>query len=398
MGANLLEIYEDSIGKIAILTQSSSGAEPNGADNLSRQRCTSRTNVTSNATLRPDRIRIETIEGPIDTELLQHICELYGRHVDSRYADIEFTRKVFNANPAGRSCHTFAFDKEEAVGCYALIPVKVTARGQKLWAGKGEALYVKEEHRAITLFLIRSGVNFGMERGLQLQFGFTTERLMRMLQLLGFAALPGVLDHRFRLIHPSDDSQQPGNRIRLISTGVISAVQARIEGVISHLRPHDELSVQMNCKEHMDSIFKIMSNKGSHVNRGWSVSMDEDSLRWWSSIGYLDVLTLGNGADEFVAVTTGARGNISEIIHWNMRQGGLARALLILRFIVRRAIQNGAAAVSVGPYADVFGMLKKATVVLGFVPWRAQRTIYVKATDPFFLDERNLRLNSFFNI
>src|SRR5437660_5145555 len=115
-------------------------------------------------------MRIEAIEGPIGTELLQHVCALYGRNVDSRYADLDFTRRVFNGNPAGRSYHVFAFEGEEAIGCYAVVPMKVVARGRKLWAGKGETLYVREQRRPAGLFLIQRGVSFAVERGLELQF------------------------------------------------------------------------------------------------------------------------------------------------------------------------------------------------------------------------------------
>jgi hypothetical protein len=308
---------------------------------------------------------------------------LYGKHVDPRYADF----------------HVFAFDeKGEAVGCYALIPIKVIARGQTIWAGKGEGLYMKEGHRAKALFLIRCAVTFAIERGLHLQFGFTNERLTRMLRLLGFTPLPVMLDHSFRLLRPGDISQISSSRIRLISAHGVSAAQSIIGSAAKRFQRNREVSFAMNCAEHLDPIFKTISRIRSGSNGYWSVAIDEDSLRWWNSIGCLDVLSLDPNTDEFVAFTRGARGNSSEIIQWNVRNGGLARAVLILQFIVQKAMRDGAATVSAGASADLYGTLQKAAAALGFLPWRAKRTMYVRANDPFFLDSRNLLLNSLFNI
>src|SRR5438132_10612959 len=106
------------------------------------------------APARSQRTSIELLEGPIGTDLLQKICELYGRNTDDRYADLEFTRKVFNGNPAGRSYHAFAFDGDEVIGCYAIIPVSILVNGRQLWAGKGEALFVRKEYRPSGLFLV----------------------------------------------------------------------------------------------------------------------------------------------------------------------------------------------------------------------------------------------------
>lgn len=346
------------------------------------------------------RMRIEVIEGPIGSELLQHFCVLYGRNVDSRYADLDFTRRVFNGNPAGRSYHVFAFEGGEVIGCYAVIPMKVVAHGRKVLAGKGEALYVGERHRAAALFLMQHGVSFAMERGMELQFGLTQDRLKGILHKIGFEALPGVVDHRFRLLHPRHVRQLTVSRIHFVAAQALTAAQATIGTAVAGLLLGLRVSIQVNRAEHLSSVFTAISAAYPPLDRQWSVSTDEDSLRWWNNIGCLDVLSVDGKADEFVAVTRGARGANAEIIRWNVRQGGLARTLRILQFVIDKANQEGAAAISIGPYADMSGKrsLQIAASLLGFVRRRAQRTIYVKATDPFFLDPRNLDYNWLFSI
>ena len=345
-------------------------------------------------------MRIEAIEGPIGTELLQHVCILYGRSVDGRYADLDFTRRVFNGNPAGRSYHVFAFEGAEVIGCYAVIPIKVVARGRKVLAGKGEALYVREQHRAAALFLMQRGVSFAVERGLELQFGLTQNRLEGILHKIGFETLPGVLDHRFRLIRPCHVRQLTVSRIHFVAAQALNAAQATVGAVVAGLMRGSRVSIQVNRAEDLSSVFTAISGACPPRDRQWSVSTDEDSLRWWNNIGCLDVLSVDGRDDEFVAVTRGARGANAEIIRWNVRQGGLAGTLRILQFVIDKANHEGAAAISIGPYADMSGKrsLQIAASLLGFIRWRAQRTIYVKATDPFFLDPRNLDCNWLFSI
>jgi hypothetical protein len=132
----------------------------------------------------------------------------------------------------------------------------------------------------------------------------------------------------------------------------------------------------------------------------WSVATDEDSLRWRNNVGCLDLLSVDIGTNEFVAVTRGTRKASAEIVRWNVHEGGLARALYILQFVIDKANQEGAAAISIGSYADMSAKrtLLIAASLLGFVRRRVRRTIYVKADDSFFLDPRNLHLNWFFSI
>ena len=345
-------------------------------------------------------MRIEAIEGPIGTELLGHICNLYGRNWDSRYTDLEFTRRVFNGNPAGRSYHVFAFEGGEVIGCYAVIPMKVAARGRTLWAGKGEALYVREQHRAAGLFLMQRGVSFATERGLELQFGLTHHRLEGILQKLGFEALPAVLNHRFRLLRPHDVRQLTVSRILLVAAQVLNAAQATVGTVVARLLPRSRISIQVNRAENLNSVFSAISGAKPPGNGHWSIAIDEGSLRWWNNIGCLDVLSVDGRAGEFVAVTRGARGASAEIIRWNVRQGDLRRALHILQFVIDKATKEGAAAISIGPDTDMSEKrnLQIAASLLGFVPLRARRTIYVKAADSFFLNPRHLDFNWLFSI
>jgi hypothetical protein len=343
-------------------------------------------------------MRIEAIEGPIGTELLQHICDLYGRDMDPRYADLEFTRRVFNGNPAGRSFHVFAFEGEQVIGCYAVIPMKVVAHGRKLWAGKGEALYVTEQHRPAGLFLIQRGVSFAMERGLELQFGLTHDRVARILQAMGFTAVPSATDHRFRLF-PGDMQQLSASRMKLIAAQGLGAAQEMVGAAVGALLRGSHVSIQLNRADHPSLVFAAISDASHPANGRWSVAIDEESLRWWNNIGCLDVLMVDDKADEFVAVRRARSGN-AELIRWNVREGSLARTLKILQLVIEKARRERAPAISVASYADVSGRgyLHKATALLGFVRRRGEATVYVKAVDPFFLAPRNLDFNSLFSI
>lgn len=343
-------------------------------------------------------MRIEAVEGPIDAGLLQHICDLYGRGVDSRYSDLDFTRRVFNDNPAGRSYHVFAYAGNDVVGCYAVIPMRVMARGHKLWAGKGECLYVREQYRPMGVCLIQRGISFAAERGLDLQFGLTHDRLNGLLFQLGLKTLPGVLNHRFCLLRPRDVRRLNVSTSRLIAAQALRAAQTILRSASSVLR--FPVSIKVNSRDHLNAVFVALANSRQCRDDQWSVAMDVDSLQWWHSIDCLDVLTIDGKAEEFVVVTRGARGTNVEIIRWNVHGRDAARALNILKFVIDKANGEGAAAVSFAPEASLSGNcnLQLAATLSGFVRHHTQRTLCVRAADSFFLEPRNVDFSWLFSI
>jgi hypothetical protein len=186
----------------------------------------------------------------------------------------------------------------------------------------------------------------------------------------------------------------------LVAAQALKAAQAMIGSATAGLLRGLRVPIQLNRAEHLTSILSAMSRVPPAGKKEWSVATDEESLRWRNNVGCLDLLSVDGGANEFVAVTRGVRGASAEIVCWNVHQGGLARALYVLQFAIDKANQEGAAAISIGAYADVSAKrnLLAAASLLGFVRRRVRRIIYVKAADSFFHDPRNLHLNWFFSI
>lgn len=345
-------------------------------------------------------IRIETVEGPLGQDDLRHICELYGRNVDPRYSDLEFVGNVFNNNPAGHSFHAFAYSGKEAIGCYGVIPVRVVARGREAWGGKGEALYVRPDFRPAGLFLVNRANAFVANRGLELLFGLTRDRVGRMLTAMGFTAVPCVLEQRLRLNRPEDIEQLANDRLLRTGARVLKAVQATAGSVVESVFPlrHDEVTV--NDPARLEDAFAVIASAGATDDSKWSVSVDEDSLRWYNSIGRLDVLSVEEASGEFVAVTRGAKGGNAIVLRWNVQTGGVPRALRTLQYIVDKSQMEEAAGLSLGPSANMTrnGALRTAASLLGFIPWSTHPTMYLKSADPFFLDSRNVTFTRFFSI
>jgi hypothetical protein len=355
---------------------------------------------TEPATAQSAPIRIETMEGPLEPGKLRYICDLYGRNVDARYSDLEFSHRVFNCNPAGRSYHAFAFAGKEAIGCHAVIPIKVSARGREVWAGKGEALYVSPGFRPAGLFLVNRSYASVANRGFELLFGLTRDRVGRMLTALGFTAVPCVLEQQLRLNRPDDIEQLAHNKLLRLSARALNAAQAIASTVVESLIPYQREQVEINHPSHLRAVFATIASAGANENGRWSVSVDEESLQWCNSIGRLDVLSVGEDASEFVAVTRGTRGGNAVVMRWNVRAGGVRRALRILQYIIEKSKLEEAAGLSLGPSVDMTGngTLQIAAVLLGFIPWNAHPTIYVKSTDPFFLDPQNVNFTRSFSI
>ena len=96
----------------------------------------------------PPRLLLE--HGPLGPDRLDAIAATYGT-VDPRYASRAFCELIFNGNPYGFSWHAFIVDGDRVVGHYAVIPMRVCSDHQTVLSGKGEALFLAEDHRAGTV-------------------------------------------------------------------------------------------------------------------------------------------------------------------------------------------------------------------------------------------------------
>jgi hypothetical protein len=352
-------------------------------------------------------MRLVTVKGPINDDGLQCICDLYGRHVDSRYQNLPFVRTVFNGNPLGFSYHAFVYEGEKAVGCYSVIPMEVVSRGRLMLAGKGEALFLLEDFRrgpaegkqmlAPGLTLITEAHNFASKDGIDLFFCIAPQKLSRIFKVMGFSQLNARLNHRYFLLRPHLVRQLSPHVWKRAAASALSLAQQCSERLswwgTSFLRP--TLQIDPIFDAHRLQMIAARHAVEPHL---WSVALTERSLEWWLTMNYLEVIVVDNTDSEYVLIACGGRGSNLEIVHWNIREGHILRALRVLCYIVRKARQQEAATISFANTLTDKRSLFDAAALLGFVSWPVERVMFVRSNDPFHAAPANLDFNWLFSI
>ncbi len=341
-------------------------------------------------------LRLETIKGPVDDTLLRHIGEMYGVDTDTRYRSLDFVRAVFNGNPAGYSYHVFAFDGDRAVGCYAIIPFPIVSRGRAVPAGKAEALFLHKDYRTqrvggalAGIAMMMLGHKFALESGIELLFSLPGADVGLILRATGFKMVQAPLDHRYFLLRPGEIRQLHGSRKRMMAAQGLSLAQRALAAAFNgHGR------VEIGRSDYLSRQISRIAAREPVAADKWSVGVSEEALRWWLSFGYLQILTADAKPEEYALFTRGGPGGNVEILDWNLTGAGTAA----LGHIVRLARQEGTLAVSFAQQLAASPSLRRAAALLGFIPRRIERTIYVYSKDPFYRDPANLQFNWLFTI
>lgn len=313
--------------------------------------------------------------------MLQHIGVLYGRNVDRRYTDLQFTHKIFNCNPAGNAVYAFAFDGRQPVGCYTAIPMEAVRDDHCFLAAKGEALYVRPEYRPAGLFVLPRAHAFALAHGVSLLFGLTNERAGTMVQHLGFRKVTHRFQHRVRLLRPSDIDQFKGSRMQSAVGRIVTTAQQSMSQLAATLARAANMNIQVNPTDHLEYAFTHVRHARQVNSNGlWSVTQTEASLRWRHSAGLIDILTADPSGQDHLIITRGYPGRKVELVACNIRDLSLLRAVRVLHFVIAKAECEGAAAVCLA--GDLHPQLRRASCILGFVPRSFSKTLYMTAKQP----------------
>jgi hypothetical protein len=336
-------------------------------------------------------------------DALDAIAGTYGT-VDGRYASREFCRAVFNGNPHGYSHHAFVRDGEQVVGHYAVVPVRVRARGATLISGKGEALFLAEPYRARSLPLPGGAVPAGIAlmsalhdhagaAGIALLHNITSREIGMMQRMQGFRALHVTLDQRHFLIRPGELSAVRQAPARAYAARALSLAQRALLALARTLpSPAVDVEAPVNAERHSAA---LAAAGGDRV--AWTISWDPETLAWLARLGRLKVVSIADRPDQFAVVSSG---DIGEVVLWHVPPTAAGSGLAILRALVGRSARDGGHVVSVTRRvaAGAGPSLKLTLGALGFVPQRIPLTIYVKADDDFFMRSENLHFTRMFHL
>jgi hypothetical protein len=353
-------------------------------------------------------IELNIARGPLPTSELETIGRTYGR-VDSRFQSVAFCRALFNENPFGFAYHVFALDRSTVVGHYAVIPIRVTARGRQFLSGKGEALYVEEEYRTASIdgpngsfplafSLMQELHNHALRDGVVVLHNITSRDVGMLQRMDGFTRLAIRTDQYNLLL---DSSRFPAIQSRAVSrfagrtVSILQKVLARLLGLFLRLSAAPVVRVRVGSS--ISVTLAPLEPQGGSAAAQWTIARDPATLQWLHRIGRIEVLETGAEPCGFVAYT---RGRVREILRLEVRPGHRRAGLALLCALVVNAERDGAALVTVGERTRKAhpGALRLGLCLLGFFRRSFPTEIYVKSTDPFFLAPGNIAFDRLFHL
>lgn len=345
-------------------------------------------------------------EGPLSEAGLAAIARMYGR-VDSRYATVDFCRRVFNGNPLGWSLHAFIRAEDTEVGHYAVVPVRIRARGGLMLSGKGEALFLEDTHRNQTIespdgsvpagiALMRAVHARALARGVQVLHNITSREIGMLQRMEGFRLVRFHRDQHHALLDVTRFPFLHGTPWRRAGGEALAAGQWALHRMAA-LGPslHRKVAVDVDAPEALAILLRTVQRDPADPDH-WTVSRDQETLQWQWGLERFEVLTTRSDPDAMAVVT---RGSSREMLYWNNPHEDPVVAGAFLNVILARARSDGAAIVSVGhDLVASSASLGRGLRKLGFLRWPFPGELYVRSSDPFFLDPKNLMFDRMFNL
>ena len=358
-------------------------------------------------------MEIRLLTGPLDEPWLGAIADLYGRF-NGKYGDPSFCRCLFNHNPSGYSLHAFLIhDSGQVVGHYGIIPMDIVVDGQRRRSGKCEAFVVHPDHRDATLAQKQGGpITCGLAMPLHL-YRHALEHGLEVVHM--------VADAEVGLIHRMTGCRGLATRHRRAVLELrpvevtLASLPAWKRAIRLMLGAGQRLAFGLSYAATLGWLGRVRCWSGAEVTSerlariaadippvtGWTLAIDSPTLAWMARTGEVQVFALDDAMKNYaVACGRAGHGDSMEIIYWRQRSGGSRSALRLLGAVVRRARQLGKSAVAYSHGAawqpsDLSGLRTAGRLL--FFHERAQHSgLYVRASDPYYLDPKNLHFTPFF--
>lgn len=348
-------------------------------------------------------LSLRAIKGPLDDEWLGYIAELYGS-LDPKYASIEYCRRLFNDNPIGYSVHVFAVHASGmVVGHYGVIPIEINIAGERKRSGKPEAYLIKKEYRtyfakykgknipagiAIPMLLIR----FAFEHKIHVLHIIAPDDVGMIHKRTGYHVLEITFDRYYFLNAPI---KNPSAIKWLLGNGVYVLQNAlfRLIKVFTGAKRFGCINGNRLETDHLDLICQELARSQKDFPHSWCISRDPETVRWYLSIGLLQVVMDSENPENFAVIRkcSPPGANLIEIVHW---KGSLS---LLARIIQEAKKQQGDLVIfNSHSLPEESSTLPKISRFFGFFPRHQKMNFYVQSPDPYFTHKKNLRFHPFF--
>lgn len=352
-------------------------------------------------------IHLKLLRGPLNEQQLKEIRDTYGK-ANPRFRSAEFCDELFNNNPYGFSFHAFAYDDNEVVGVYSVVPVRISSRNQKLLSGKGEALYMKRGHRSIqfhnkygwiasSIYMVNQLHEYALDNGAAVIHGTASPKLLEAVPKA--QNLTPKADHYHFLLNPSQVLRfLKVKGIKALCLRGVSAIQRVLLcgiGLLCRLckAPPVDPAPPHLYDRHLSAVERAYSDAQNY----WSISKDGETLRWFLNLGLLDILVSRASPDHFVVAK---KGRIWEILHWNVPPRHWRDSLALIHELLTRGIQENGWILSIGREAMANGTLAFCFGIkaLGFFRLKIETPTLVHSRDDFFLQEKNIAFSRLFHL
>jgi hypothetical protein len=368
-------------------------------------------------------IHLDVLKGPVGKTELEGIARTYGRH-NRRFQSLEFCRTVFNENPYGYSHHAFAYDGERVIGHYSAIPMRLRDRGKRVFAARGEALFVEEAYRPrpvdvdgkqfpCGIALMDTVWSRAWADGVELIYLTTTPDLARILQRMrGFSCIPvPSAEYRCRIssVHPGGEADQPFRRrlqavLRSVALrGFILTQRIRRRLFSATLALIRAPKVRVNAAEHLDEQLAALASAERDDRDDWGISWDVESLRWQMKLGRLEIHALEGSPERFAAVVRSTSPELVsnlKLLAWSLDPKSWRAGLAVLNAVLIRGEREAAESFAVDREALVrhAGGLRLGMRLLGSKLRVGEYQLYVKSDQERYRSREALAYDSFFSL
>lgn len=357
-------------------------------------------------------VSLRLVRGPLEEAGLRAIVSLYGRY-NSKYADVEFCRNVFNGNVHGWALHAFLVSADgHEVGHYALVPITLSREGERVISGKGEAFAILEEIRSESLAvgdgpampcgLAMAGAlyQFGEQHGLDPIHMVASEDVGLLHRMAGCRALRIPQRRAVLAVRPARLAAGEPNPARraLVFLGAVCqlfAAQVLLRGFSARrtLQVWDVDQLGAEQRARLAERLPRLTN--------WSPRVDVPALEWFARVGRLQVVATDERFEDHAVICRRVdQDRVMEVLSWRLSQGDPSVAARLLAGVVAEA--RAARDVVVCFTSDTLGdgpdlaRLFEAGRRTMFRERPRQILLFVRSRNRVFLDPDTFRFSPFF--
>ena len=296
---------------------------------------------------------------------LQWVADLYGQ-ADPNYRRLDHLEHVLRNGPDGPALHSFVMDGERPVGHSAIIPMPGRVGSESLRTGKLEAIFIEADYRGVKeggQSLARTMLDrlyeFADERGLELLHAFTPiPRTIRFTELhdVGPRSLVCVL-------RPIAGRGAQASRVaqRLIRAPIPAC---RVVGI------------REATADDRDLVDAPLPSAGR-----WTLAAS-DAWDWYRTSPHVRVVEVadGGGVSRALVQLPGKHDDPLRLAAAQLVRPTWSKAVRLVRTLIDVGAELDAPTVRFQPWPapNGDGLLRRACLVLGFVPRNDFSTLWVR--------------------